>query len=148
MSFAQYVAHLEITPGLAYAPFWLAFIQVLRSTMDQEARQARGQSTQSTIRVSTHVTSDRFTVVVDDQGPGTDWDAVRKACESRGGWVAMETRAGGGTRISFAFSKSAAPAAGAVKPSQRSYSRPPSRRISRFISRSQGVEPSLNKRGV
>jgi nitrate/nitrite-specific signal transduction histidine kinase len=101
MSFTQYVAHLEITPGRAYAPFWSAFIQVLRSTM--EARQARGQSTQSTIRVTTGVTSDRFTLTVEDDGPGADWAAVRTACEALGGSVEIEPRNGEGARISFAF---------------------------------------------
>lgn len=116
MSFTKYVAHLEITPGLAYAPFWSAFIHVLRNTMDHEARQARGQSTQSTIRVSTCVTSDRFTVMIED-GPGADWGvtelsgrgegmaAVRNACEALGGSVGIEPRKGEGTRISFAFPK-------------------------------------------
>jgi hypothetical protein len=103
MSFSKYVADLEITPGRAYAPFWSAFIRVLRSTMDHEARQARGQSTQSTIRVSTRVTSDQFTLTVEDDGPGADWTAVRAACESLGGYVEIEPRKGANTRISFAF---------------------------------------------
>jgi hypothetical protein len=105
MSFAQYVAHLDITPGLAYAPFWSAFIQVLRNRMEHQARHARGQSTQSTIRVSTSVTSDRFIVIIEDGGPGADWGAVRNACESLGGSVEVESRKGDGPRISFAFSK-------------------------------------------
>jgi hypothetical protein len=105
MSFTQYVARLDITPGPAYAPFWSAFIQVLRNTMDHEARQARGQSPQSSIRVSTCVTSDQFTVVVEDDRPAADWAAVRNACESLDGSVEVESRDGGGTRISFAFPK-------------------------------------------
>ena len=103
MSFTQYVAHLDITPGLAHAPFWSAFTQVLRSTMEEEARHPRGQSTPSAIRVSTSVTSDRFTVVVENDRPGTDWDAVRNACESLGGSVEMKPREGEGIQISFAF---------------------------------------------
>ena len=118
MSFARYVAQLDITPGLAYAPFWTAFIQVLRNSMEHEARQVRGPSTESThptIRVSTSVTSDTFTVVVESETPVADWEAsevpgsgagwaeVRNACKALGGSVGMESRDGEGIRISFAF---------------------------------------------
>lgn len=117
MSFTQYLAGLDITPGRAYAPFWSAFIQVVRSTMDHEARQARGQSTQSAVRVSTRATSDQFIVMIEDDGPSTDWaaaglpdsdlgmSAARNACESLGGSIAIEHRKGEGTCISFAFPK-------------------------------------------
>jgi hypothetical protein len=110
MSFTQYVAQLEVTPGRTYAPFWSAFIQVLRNRMDHQARQARGQSAQSAISVSTCVTPDRFTLSVENDGTGSDWDAVRQVCESLGGSVEVETRAGQETRISFAFPKSGEPA--------------------------------------
>jgi hypothetical protein len=100
MSFTQYVARLEITPGRTYAPFWSAFVHVLRNTMDHEAGESRGRST---IRVSTSVASDRFTVLVEDDSPGTDWDAVRTACESLGGSAQIELHKGEGSRVSFTF---------------------------------------------
>jgi hypothetical protein len=108
MSFTRYVAQLDITPGLTYAPFWSAFIQVVRETMDHEARQTRGQSTQSTIRVSTSITGDRFTIIVEDDGPGADWGAVRNACEALGGSVETESGTEAGSRIRFAFPKDGA----------------------------------------
>jgi chemotaxis protein histidine kinase CheA len=119
MSFTQYLAGLDITPGRAYAPFWSAFIHVVRDTMDHEARQARGQSTQSTIRVSTRATDDQFIVMIEDDGPGSDWQAgepsgrdlrmvaARNACEALGGSVEIAQRKGEGIRISFAFPKQA-----------------------------------------
>ena len=104
MSFTQYIAQLDITPGRTYAPFWSAFIQVLRNTMEHEARHVRGQTTQSSLRVSTSVTSDQLTVIIESDGPGAEWDSVRNACESLGGSVEV-FRAGEATRISFAFPK-------------------------------------------
>jgi hypothetical protein len=103
MSFTKYVAGLDVTPGLPYAPFWSAFIQLLRS------------STQSTIHVSTRTTSDQFIILVDSDGPTADWGAtdlstrglamaqVRNACESLGGSVEIEPRPGEGARMTFAF---------------------------------------------
>lgn len=107
MSFTRYVAELDITPGRAHAPFWSAFIQVLRETMAHEAQQARGQSAQSMIRVSTSVTADRFTVTVEHDGPGPDWEPVRNACEALGGAVETESLEGASTRIGFAFPQQA-----------------------------------------
>ena len=112
MSFTQYVAQLDITPGLTYAPFWSAFVQVLRTTMERQAGEARGQSS---IRVSTSVTSDQFTVIVEDEGPGADWHAVRNACESLGGYVEVAPRAGESARISFVFPTQATASATAPK---------------------------------
>ena len=65
-----------------FAPFWSAFIHVLRNTVDHgiedlEAREASGKPAESTIRVSTRVDRDRFIVTVEDDGPGVDWDALR-----------------------------------------------------------------------
>ena len=103
MSFTKYVAGLDVTPGLPYAPFWSAFIQLLRST------------TQSSIHVSTRTTSDRFIILVENDGPSADWGAtdlsthghamaqVRNACESLGGSIEVEPSTGAGSRISFAF---------------------------------------------
>jgi two-component system chemotaxis sensor kinase CheA len=72
-----------------FAPFWSAFIHVLRNTVDHgiedlEARQASGKPTQSTISVSTCVDGDRFIVTVEDDGPGVDWDALRATARRLG----------------------------------------------------------------
>jgi signal transduction histidine kinase len=103
MSFTKYVAGLDVTPGLPYAPFWSAFIQLLRG------------SSQSSIHVSTRTTSDRFIILVDSDGPSADWGAtdpsthghamaqVRNACESLGGSIEIESPPGEGTRMTFAF---------------------------------------------
>ncbi len=72
-----------------FAPFWSAFIHVLRNTVDHgiedlEARQASGKPDESTIRVSTRVDRDRFIVTVEDDGPGVDWDALRATARELG----------------------------------------------------------------
>jgi hypothetical protein len=117
MSFTRYVSQLEITPGLAYAPFWSAFIQVLRKTMEHEALRGRGQST---IKVSTSVTSDRSIIMIEDGGPGADWHAVRAACEGLGGSVRVECREDGGICLSFEFPAGAAASQGQARVSRRS----------------------------
>ncbi|HXT16110.1 MAG TPA: ATP-binding protein [Gemmatimonadaceae bacterium] len=79
-----------------FAPFWSAFIHVLRNTVDHgiedfDARQASGKPTQSTIGVSTRVAGDRFIVTVEDDGPGVDWDALRATAQQLG--LASDPRA-------------------------------------------------------
>ena len=70
-----------------FAPFWSAFIHVLRNTVDhgiedREERQKSGKPERSLIKVSTAVQSDRFLITVQDDGPGIDWDRLRaKAAE-------------------------------------------------------------------
>jgi two-component system chemotaxis sensor kinase CheA len=65
-----------------FAPFWSAFIHVLRNTVDHgiedpEERQLGGKREQSTIRVATAICEDRFVVTVEDDGPGVDWELLR-----------------------------------------------------------------------
>jgi two-component system chemotaxis sensor kinase CheA len=65
-----------------FAPFWSAFIHVLRNTVDhgieaQEERRRRGKPEQSLIRVSTAIEGDSFVVTVDDDGPGVDWERLQ-----------------------------------------------------------------------
>jgi two-component system chemotaxis sensor kinase CheA len=65
-----------------FAPFWAAFIHVLRNAVDHgiedpELRAKRGKPAQSLIKVSTSVEQNRFIVTVEDDGPGVDWDALR-----------------------------------------------------------------------
>ncbi len=66
-----------------FAPFWSAFIHVLRNAVDhgiedRELRRANGKPVQSLIKVSTRVESERFVVTVEDDGPGVDWEALRE----------------------------------------------------------------------
>jgi two-component system chemotaxis sensor kinase CheA len=65
-----------------FAPFWSAFIHVLRNAVDHgiehpEARQKGGKPEQSTIRVATAMDGERFVVTVEDDGPGVDWGLLR-----------------------------------------------------------------------
>jgi len=70
-----------------FAPFWSAFIHVLRNAVDHgiedgELRQQHGKPEQSLIKVSTRVENEHFIVTVEDDGPGVDWEALRaKASE-------------------------------------------------------------------
>src|SRR5258706_6372136 len=65
-----------------FAPFWSAFIHVLRNAVDhgiedRELRAKRGKPAQSLIKVSTKIEQQRFIVTVEDDGPGVDWEALR-----------------------------------------------------------------------
>ncbi|PYO03450.1 MAG: hypothetical protein DMD91_01050, partial [Candidatus Rokuibacteriota bacterium] len=70
-----------------FAPFWSAFIHVLRNAVDhgiegREQRQQHGKPEQSLIKVSTQVEGEHLVVTVEDDGPGVDWEALRaKASE-------------------------------------------------------------------
>jgi two-component system chemotaxis sensor kinase CheA len=70
-----------------FAPFWSAFIHVLRNAVDhgiedREERQKAGKPAQSVIRVATSMDHDRFVITVEDDGPGVDWERLRtKAAE-------------------------------------------------------------------
>ncbi len=65
-----------------YAPFWSAFIHVLRNAVDHgiddsEQRELRGKPRQAHIKVSTRIAEGNFVVTVQDDGPGVDWEALR-----------------------------------------------------------------------
>jgi two-component system chemotaxis sensor kinase CheA len=65
-----------------FAPFWSAFIHVLRNAVDhgiedRELRAKQGKPAQSLIKVSTSIEQNRFIVTVEDDGPGVDWEALR-----------------------------------------------------------------------
>jgi two-component system chemotaxis sensor kinase CheA len=65
-----------------FAPFWSAFIHVLRNAVDhgvedRERRRESGKPQQSLIKVSTKIDQDRFVVSVEDDGPGVDWETLR-----------------------------------------------------------------------
>jgi two-component system chemotaxis sensor kinase CheA len=72
-----------------FAPFWSAFIHVLRNAVDhgiedRELRSKSGKPLQSLIKVSTSVERDRFLVTVEDDGPGVDWEALRRKAHQLG----------------------------------------------------------------
>ena len=65
-----------------FAPFWSAFIHVLRNAVDhgvenQEERQRHGKPDNSFIKVTTAIEGDQFIVRVEDDGPGVDWERLR-----------------------------------------------------------------------
>jgi two-component system chemotaxis sensor kinase CheA len=65
-----------------FAPFWSAFIHVLRNAVDhgiedRELRTKHGKPAQSLIKVATSIEQKRFIVTVEDDGPGVDWEALR-----------------------------------------------------------------------
>jgi two-component system chemotaxis sensor kinase CheA len=65
-----------------FAPFWSAFIHVLRNAVDHgiedgEIRRTHGKPLQARIKVATKVEGEAFVVSVEDDGPGVDWDALR-----------------------------------------------------------------------
>jgi two-component system chemotaxis sensor kinase CheA len=65
-----------------FAPFWSAFIHVLRNTVDHgvedaESRNESGKAPESTIVVKTHTANGAFVISVEDDGPGVSWDRLR-----------------------------------------------------------------------
>jgi two-component system chemotaxis sensor kinase CheA len=75
------------TDSERFAPFWSAFIHVLRNAVDHgieddQERVKRGKPEQSLIRLATALDAGRFVVSVEDDGPGVDWERLRsKAAE-------------------------------------------------------------------
>jgi two-component system chemotaxis sensor kinase CheA len=65
-----------------FAPFWSAFIHVLRNAVDHgiedgEQRRQKGKPQTPRIQVSTALERERFVVTVQDDGPGVDWETLR-----------------------------------------------------------------------
>jgi two-component system chemotaxis sensor kinase CheA len=65
-----------------FAPFWSAFIHVLRNAVDhgiedREQRRQSGKPQTAHIQVSTALEHDRFVVTVADDGPGVDWETLK-----------------------------------------------------------------------
>jgi two-component system, chemotaxis family, sensor kinase CheA len=80
--------HLRFN-GERFAPFWAAFIHVLRNAVDhgvedREERRNGGKPEQSVIRVVTAMDGDRFVVAVEDDGPGVDWESLRRKAAELG----------------------------------------------------------------
>ncbi len=72
-----------------FAPFWSAFIHVLRNTIDHgiEDEVSRGESgkpSAATIVVRTHTQDDKFIISVEDDGPGVSWERLREKAMANG----------------------------------------------------------------
>ena len=72
-----------------FAPFWSAFIHVLRNAVDhgiddREQRERRGKPFMAHIKVATRIEEGNFVVMVEDDGPGVDWEALRAKADELG----------------------------------------------------------------
>ncbi|MEO8800085.1 MAG: ATP-binding protein [Polyangiaceae bacterium] len=69
-------------PEVNLRPIWGSLIHVIRNAVDHglepaDARLAAGKSTRGTLRLSTSIEGDEVSLLVRDDGPGIDWEAVR-----------------------------------------------------------------------
>ncbi|MEE4301945.1 MAG: ATP-binding protein [Pseudomonadales bacterium] len=76
-----------------FAPFWSAFIHVLRNTVDHgiedvERRESLGKPRGGVIKVTTEIADEKFVISVEDDGPGVDWDRLRERAVEMGHDVA------------------------------------------------------------
>jgi two-component system chemotaxis sensor kinase CheA len=76
-------------PAERWAPFWSAFVHVLRNALDHgieapEARKAAGKSAGGLLRLSAHASAQRLCIEVGDDGCGIDWERVRLKARQRG----------------------------------------------------------------
>ena len=72
-----------------WAPFWSAFVHVLRNALDHgieppDVRQAAGKSPGGLLRLSARVAAQRLTIELSDDGRGVDWERVRVKATERG----------------------------------------------------------------
>jgi two-component system chemotaxis sensor kinase CheA len=72
-----------------FAPFWSEFIHVLRNAIDHgvedgEKRRRDGKPERASIKVATALDGDRFVVAIEDDGPGVDWERLRKKAGALG----------------------------------------------------------------
>ena len=72
-----------------FAPFWSAFIHVLRNAVDhgiegREERERSGKPVQAHIKVATRLERETFIVAVEDDGPGVDWETLRERAGALG----------------------------------------------------------------
>ncbi len=72
-----------------WAPFWSAFIHVLRNAVDhgiesEEERNNAGKTPIGKLTVSTATTANEFVITVVDDGRGIDWEAVRTKARAAG----------------------------------------------------------------
>jgi two-component system, chemotaxis family, sensor kinase CheA len=74
-------------PG--WAPFWSAFVHVVRNAVDHGGQQpaerkAQGKPERSRLTLSTRVERGEFVVEIGDDGAGIDWDAIAKRAQQKG----------------------------------------------------------------
>jgi two-component system chemotaxis sensor kinase CheA len=72
-----------------WAPFWSAFVHVVRNAIDHglehpEQRSARGKPQQGTLELTTRLERDDFVVEISDDGRGVDWRAVAENARTNG----------------------------------------------------------------
>jgi two-component system, chemotaxis family, sensor kinase CheA len=76
-------------PAERWAPFWSAFVHVLRNALDHgieapETRTAIGKSAGGLLRLSARVAAQRLSIEISDDGRGIDWERVRIQATQRG----------------------------------------------------------------
>jgi HPt (histidine-containing phosphotransfer) domain-containing protein len=79
-----------------WAPFWAAFVHVIRNALDHgietaEERVARGKAREGLIRFATKLRENRVEIEIQDDGRGIDWDAVRSKARDLGKSAETET---------------------------------------------------------
>jgi two-component system chemotaxis sensor kinase CheA len=72
-----------------FAPFWSAFIHVLRNTVDHgvedaDQRTQAGKTPGGNIKIETYTDCDKFVVAVSDDGPGVNWERLREKAVATG----------------------------------------------------------------
>jgi two-component system chemotaxis sensor kinase CheA len=72
-----------------WAPFWSAFIHVLRNALDHgvespDQRLAAGKPAHGTLRLSMLIDGEHLTIDLSDDGRGVDWARVRAKAMDRG----------------------------------------------------------------
>lgn len=75
--------------GERWGPFWTASIHVLRNALDHgieapEEREAAGKKRQGRLRLVTRRIDQRLEILVEDDGRGIDWDAIREKARRTG----------------------------------------------------------------
>lgn len=86
---------VELAPGdlrydaARFAPFWTAFVHLLRNTVDHgleapEQRQAQGKPADVTVRLATRIEANTFVISLSDDGPGIDWDTLAARARALG----------------------------------------------------------------
>lgn len=83
-------------PAERWAPFWAAFVHVVRNAMDHglervEARRLAGKADAGTLRFSARISSNQLFVELADDGRGIDWEGVRARARDRGLPHALES---------------------------------------------------------
>ena len=72
-----------------WAPLWSALVHMLRNALDHgiestERRTEAGKPAAGRLRLAARRETFGFTLEIEDDGRGIDWDAVRRLCQTRG----------------------------------------------------------------